>query len=326
VKLIEVTYEGLSFGTKGRIWNQGLERQNRVASSIQDQWAQDQWAQWLLHRRHGGDVQAQQAMLDTLYRIRDQVLAHAQIAAGNVVLDVGAGDGLIAFGALPLVGEYGKVIFSDISADLLEYDQTLAQQLSVQDRCEFLHSSADDLSALASASIDVVTTRSVLIYVSAKQQALREFHRVLKPGGRLSIFEPINRFTYPEPEGQFCGYDVTSVQPLAHKVRRLFERLQPPNTDPMLNFDERDMLRWVEQIRFADIHLDMHIEIAPINPVAWEVWINQAGNPKIPTQAEAMRQAFTPDEVEEFTAYLRPLVEQGKGIRRSALAYLWAGK
>jgi arsenite methyltransferase len=290
-----------------------------MASSIQDQ-----WAQWLLHRRHGGDIQAQQAMLNALYRIRDQVLDHAQVLAGDVVLDVGAGDGLIAFGALPLVGEHGKVIVSDISADLLEHDQSLAQQLGVQDRCAFLQASADDLSALADASVDVVTTRSVLIFVSAKERALQEFHRVLKPGGRLSIFEPINRFTYPEPAHLFDGYDVTPVQPLAHKVRRVFEDLQPPDTDPMLDFDERDLLRLVEQAGFVEIHLEMQVEIAPLAPTLWEAWVQMAGNPKIPTQEEAMREALTPTELAEFTAYLRPLVEQGKGIRRSALAYLWA--
>jgi ubiquinone/menaquinone biosynthesis C-methylase UbiE len=47
--------------------------------------------------------------------------------------------------------------------------------------------------------VDAVTTRSVLIYVKDKRRASEEFHRVLKPGGRLSIFEPINSFTYPEP-------------------------------------------------------------------------------------------------------------------------------
>jgi arsenite methyltransferase len=296
-----------------------LERSEHVASSFQDQ-----WAQWLLHRRHGGDVQEQQAMLAILQRYRDQVLAHAHVAAGDVVLDVGAGDGLIAFGALPLVGEQGKVIFSDISPELLDHDQSLADHVGLRNRCEFLQASADDLSALGDASIDVVTTRSVLIYVSAKRQAFREFYRVLRPGGRLSIFEPINRFSDPEPANQFCGYDMTPVQSLAQRVRYIFDCLQPLDTDPMLDFDERDLLKWAEQTGFEEIHLELQCTITPPPPVAWEVWINSAGNPLIPTPAEAVRQALTPAEVEEFTAHLRPLVEQGQGMRRSALAYLWA--
>jgi arsenite methyltransferase len=56
------------------------------------------------------------------------------------------------------------VIFSDISQDRLAYCQALAQQRGVCERYWFLQASADDLSALDEASIDMVTTRSVLIY------------------------------------------------------------------------------------------------------------------------------------------------------------------
>jgi tetratricopeptide (TPR) repeat protein len=45
-------------------------------------------------------------------------------------------------------------------------------------------------------AVDVVTTRSVLIYLTDKAPAFSEFHRVLKAGGRLSIFEPINIFGF----------------------------------------------------------------------------------------------------------------------------------
>src|SRR5581483_5159805 len=160
---------------------------------------QDYWAQWLLHRRFGGDDQQLRAMLATLEKVRDQVLQHARVGEGNIVLDVGCGDGLLAFGALDGIGEQGKVIFSDISQDLLDHCYALAQQMKVSERCRFIQASATDLSAIEDNTVDVVTTRSVLIYVREKQRAFQEFYRVLKPGGRLSIFEPVNRFAYPEP-------------------------------------------------------------------------------------------------------------------------------
>src|SRR5262249_27166965 len=150
-----------------------------------------------------------------------------------------------AFGALKKMAT-SHVIFSDISHDLLTHAEALAQAMDVLPRCQFLHAAADDLSALPDASVDVVTTRSVLIYVTAKLQAFQEFYRVLRPRGRLSIFEPINRFTFPEPPHILGGYDVTPVMELAHKVKAVYRRLQPPETDPMLNFDERDVLTWAE--------------------------------------------------------------------------------
>jgi len=165
---------------------------------------QDQWAQWLFQRRHGGDPEMLQAMLSILSQIRDTVLQNARVTQGNILLDVGCGDGLIAFGALPLVGEQGKVLFCDISQNLLDHCHALAQQMEVIDRCQFLQASADNLQMIESNSVHAVTARSVLVYVQDKKQAFREFYRVLKPRGSLSIFEPIPRFTYPEPEQLLC--------------------------------------------------------------------------------------------------------------------------
>jgi hypothetical protein len=42
------------------------------------------------------------------------VLRNAALTGGEILLDVGASDGLVAFGALEIVGEGGRVHFSDI--------------------------------------------------------------------------------------------------------------------------------------------------------------------------------------------------------------------
>lgn len=132
----------------------------------------DQWAEWMLHRRCGGDPEQLRCALDYLYPVRDRILDNAMVAAGETLLDVGTGDGLFAFGALERVGGSGRVIFSDVSQDLLDHDRTLAEGMGVAARCRFVGASADDLSALPDASVDIVTTRSVLIYVAAKQRAI----------------------------------------------------------------------------------------------------------------------------------------------------------
>jgi len=173
----------------------------------------------------------------------------------------------------------------------------------------------------------VVTTRSVLIYVSAKQRAFQEFHRVLKPGGRLSILEPISRFSDPEPPHIFAGYNVQPVVGIAQKLKDHYERIQSSRTDPMGDFDERDLLSFAEEAGFYEIHLELNIEIKPIpEKMTWEQFLSYAANPKVPTIEEAMQEALTPEEVRIFTLHLRPLVEQGQGIRRGALAFLWATK
>jgi ubiquinone/menaquinone biosynthesis C-methylase UbiE len=89
--------------------------------------AQDIWSDWLLNRRFGGDQQAMQnALQNYLYPWRDQILQHAALHEGDLLLDVGCGDGLVAFGALQKTAT-GRVIFSDISQDLLDYSRELSR-------------------------------------------------------------------------------------------------------------------------------------------------------------------------------------------------------
>lgn len=288
---------------------------------------QDIWCQWLLNRRFGGDQAALHAALtDHLYPWRDNVLKHANLQPGDTLLDVGCGDGLIAFGALERV-ETSQVIFSDVSTDVLEYAQSLAQQMKVLSRCRFVLAPADDLSQIDASSMDAVTTRSVLIYVSAKQQAFNEFHRVLKPRGRLSIFEPIGRYAHPEPASTFAGYGIGPVVEIAQKLKALYDRIQPPEVDPMIDFDERDLVVFAERAGFQEIHVELQIDVSStMEKTTWERFLHSASNPKVPTLDEAMQQALAPEEANTFTAHLRPLVEQGHGTRKSALAYLWATK
>lgn len=298
--------------------------------------ARDKWAEWLLERRFGGvDPERKKAFVDFLIPVRDRVLENAGLSGVEILLDVGAGDGLIAFGALARLGEGGRVIFTDISQDLLDHSERLAKEAGVAERCSFLRASADDLSALGDGSVDVVTTRSVLIYVEDKQRAFAEFHRILKPGGRFSIFEPINRFSsrsYSTEAGFFNGYDVTPVRDVARKVWSAYERRQPPDTDPMLDFDERDLLDLAEDAGFEEVHLDYEAEVTPGDRATWgrvhdwDTFLESSGNPKIPTMKEAMNETLTPEETERFTEYLRPLVERNERTARTASAYLWAVK
>ena len=261
-------------------------------------------------------------MLEKLAVVRDRVLDNGAIAAGETLLDVGCGNGLIAFGALERGA--GEVIFSDISGPLLDECRELAGAAGLLDRCRFVEAPADHLAEIADESISVVTTRSVLIYVEDKERALRGFHRVLRPHGRISLFEPINRFGIEERRCTW-GYALDDATDLMQKVNVIFDKIQPP-TDPMIDFDERDLLACAERAGFFPIKLDYRAEIEPPEAKSWETFMHSSGNPKIPTFDEAMDEALTPDEREDLTAVLRPAVEEGLGVWRMGTAYLWAVK
>jgi SAM-dependent methyltransferase len=273
----------------------------------------------LLQRRFGGDPEVERAWMEQLRATRDRVLDQAGLAAGETLLDVGCGDGLIGFGALDRGA--GLVIFSDISQDLLAECRRLAGELDVMRRCRFVRASASDLSPIHSRSVQVVTTRSVLIYVPDKGRAFGEFHRVLRPGGRLSMFEPVNRLNR-----LLRAYDPGPVQDLDDRVKGVFEELQPRASDPMLNFDDRDLVVLAEGGGFGRVSLTLEVETRPPEPTRWQAYVNTAWNPRVPTLRDAMRQVLTPEEQARYEAHMQPLVEAGRGSQRTAAAYLRAVK
>jgi arsenite methyltransferase len=288
----------------------------------------DRWHRWLLDVRFGGDAEArQQELAERLYPIRDKVLAMARLNPADTLLDVGAGDGLIAFGALEQLGPQGRVIFSDISQDLLDHCRAAAAAQGVANRCAFVLAQADHLRDIPTASVDVVTTRSVLIYVKDKAAALHEFHRVLRPGGRISLGEPINALMGFDDRSRFSGYDIRPVQALAEKVGAVYTAIQPHGEDPMGDFDERDLVRHAEEAGFPAIDLELRVSVRNTKrPVPWERFLRSSGNPLIPPFGEAIDSALSPAESAEFTFHLKPLVEAGSGQERMVFAYLAATK
>jgi arsenite methyltransferase len=145
---------------------------------------------WLTHERDAGRGPADASRLNCLLiEIRDRVLAGAQLRPGQTVLDLGAGTGLLASEALRRVAPNGMVF-------ALDQSQPALAEISVPPGSDpsRLHCVVGDAHRiqLASGTIDAVLTRSVLIYLDDLPAALGEVARVLRPGGRLSVFEPIN--------------------------------------------------------------------------------------------------------------------------------------
>ena len=149
---------------------------------------------------------------------------------------------------------------------------TPAEAAGTLDRAEFLEAGVEDLGEVPSESVDIVTTRSVLIYVEEKERAFREFHRVLRPGGRISLFEPINRFGMDRRRATW-GYALDSeAEALMAKVTAVYEAMQP-ETDPMIDFDERDMLELAEATGFFPVTLDYRSEIESSEPRTWQTFV-----------------------------------------------------
>ncbi len=94
----------------------------------------------------------------------------------------------------------------------------------------------------------------------------------------------------------------------------------------MIDFDERDLIRSAGQAGFTRATLQLELGIAPKKPESWDLFLNSAGNPHVPTLGEAIEQALSPEEQVRFQQYLQPLVEGGAGTTRFGTAYLVAEK
>ena len=289
----------------------------------------DIWSKWLLESRFGNRQNAQ-AEIAQLKALRDKVLDNAELIGHETLLDVGAGDGLIAFGALERMGESGRVILADISEPLLEEARSIAERMGVLNRCQLVNASAEDLSAFPDESIDVVTTRSVLIYVKDKLRALREFYRVLKRGGRISLFETVSLPALRRAEEKWPGvgmnvYSSSALAPISDLVNSFVSGLDFSATRSMSNTDHIGYLHLCEDAGFKTASVELHLAMRR-RSADLQSSLNQSLNPHFPTPAEHMDRMFTPQERERFIAHLEKLMRTDEGISRVSTVFISAFK
>ncbi len=111
---------------------------------------------------------------------RAEALKRSGLSAGTQVLDVGIGTGLVAREIQKIVGPGGRVIGVDPSPGMMGQVNLPGVEL-VEGRAEALPQ--------ADASQDFVTMGYALRHISDVQAAFNEFHRVLRPGGRVLVLE-----------------------------------------------------------------------------------------------------------------------------------------
>jgi arsenite methyltransferase len=291
----------------------------------------DVWSEWLLYHRHAGDAAYGRVVRQVVEGYADRVLEGAQLSADMTLVDVGAGEGLVAFRAIDRVGPALRVILADVSVPMLRYAERIALQHDVWSQCSFLECAAENLAKIADASVDVVVTRAVLAYVADKKAALGEFFRILKPGGRLSIAEPILQDeAFNARALRRRVDDQTRPSDPFLKLLHCWKAAQFPDTEeacaksPIANYSERDLLNMVRGSGFAEIHLQLHIDEVPSLIRSWDVFIGSSPHPWAPPLKQILSERFTPAERQFFERMVRPTVESGQNVMTDRAVYLQA--
>lgn len=111
----------------------------------------------------------------------ERLVEKANLMAGERVLDIACGTGIVARTAASRVGPAGTVAGVDVNPAMLEVARSVASNRRIP--IEFVESNAQSL-PFPDASFDAAFCQQGLQFVTDRVEALTEAHRVLTPRGR----------------------------------------------------------------------------------------------------------------------------------------------
>jgi SAM-dependent methyltransferase len=124
----------------------------------------------------------------------DEMAARAEyldllgLQPGQRVLDVGCGSGVVTRDMARRVSPSGRAVGIDPSVEFLTIARDLARQDGLDGVAEFREGSALAI-PFGDGEFDVALAATVLVHVPGGDSAVPEMARVVRPGGRVGIFE-----------------------------------------------------------------------------------------------------------------------------------------
>jgi len=248
--------------------------------------------------------------------VRDALLEKADIRAGQKVIDIGCGTGLLAFGVLEKFGADVELIFSDKFEDCLSGCRELLESTEAAHNASFLISDCADIK-LATGSVDKALMRSVLVHVLDKQAAISEVYRILKTGGEFVAFEPIIssntkywELTNPQEITDYEGFKAAE------------EDFMNSATNPLTNFNPNTLAQNLEIAGFSDGSVDVETTVSNylVDENTVQNWLTSRPSPDEPNVRERFLKYFDETKVDNYIAELkRALVGKNVEIKTNVV-------
>lgn len=222
------------------------------------------------------------------------LIAAARPASGERVLDVACGTGIASRLAVESVGPDGAVVGLDLDPGMLE----VARRVS-PDSIDWHEASAEEI-PFAPESFDLVLCSISLQFFPRKEQAVREMHRVLVPGGRVVWCTPGPTPPFFQAIGHALANHVgPGASMFVDAVFSLYDSTEAHALMQDAGFDRVDVQTTTVPLR-VDPPADFLWQYAQSTPLAGAVAV----------LGESERAALEAEVVERC----RPFVENGRSI------------
>jgi ubiquinone/menaquinone biosynthesis C-methylase UbiE len=191
------------------------------------------------------------------------IILDLDLSPGESVLDVACGTGIVARVAKERVGEGGRVVGVDISADMLSVARKVGRGI------EYREGSAAMLPLQDGEKFDVVISHQGFQFFPDKAAAALQMRRALTEGGKLAV----------------ATWRSDEESPFLHELRLVAERHLGPIADQRYNFPEAALEAFVHDAGFNNVgvktisrsvHFDDGGQFVRLNAMAF-VGISGAG-------------------------------------------------
>jgi ubiquinone/menaquinone biosynthesis C-methylase UbiE len=161
----------------------------------------------------------------------ETIIRDLDLSAGERVLDIACGTGIVSRVARERVGEGGHVVGVDVSSDMLSVARHVAPGI------EFREGSADALPLREGEMFDVVVCHQGFQFFADKAAAAVQMRRALNEGGKLAV----------------ATWRSDEESPFLYELRRVAERHLGPITDQRYNFAEAALDAYLRDAGFKKV-------------------------------------------------------------------------